>query len=357
MKLFSLGRQRAVPFPQFRDWVRLYVRRRNPGAKLENTETGFVLTLEGAAIACNLRQLYAQYAKTPDDREPIVESWMRSLVTTVPDHTWVEARATLRPTLKSTDMIEQARLSMQRATEPDDLPAAPFVGDLSAIVMRELSSTLTGVTQRQLEAWGVTLEVAMREAVNNMNMMGFPPITRELLSGGPSKKRSSAERDVVGLVFEGDHLTATWMVIERFRDHLGMRLQGDYVFAVPNRNRLVAVRSDEAALLSQIQHSNRNFKSLPYGLTGQLFHVSAATTGGVVTVYQLNAAAGGATPELDPKSPFAAKPKPEAQPVFADSAPPKQAGRELNSYYGLSEPTGGLDMVAPVAPAKKTSRR
>ena len=58
------------------------------------------------------------------------------------------------------------------------------------------------------------------------------------------------------MVIEGDHLSATWLIIERFRDYVTQRLLGDFVVAVPNRNRLTAIRADEPGLIGQIQQSS-----------------------------------------------------------------------------------------------------
>ncbi|HZT40962.1 MAG TPA: hypothetical protein VFA07_02175 [Chthonomonadaceae bacterium] len=332
MKILGLfQKNKPVPFGQFRDMVRLEVRRNSPGIRVENTENGFIISLDGAPIACNLRNLYASYCKTPSDRNALINRWLNSLITEVPEQTWVEARMTLRPVLKSEENLERARKSLQKAETPDSLPAEPFAGDVSAIVMREVSGTLTGVTQNQLESWGVSFEEAMHEALNNMNMLSFPPIVNVLVAGGSGKDKGPE----VGLVFEGDHLTATWLRMDRFRDHLAMRLESDYVVSMPARNRLVAVRSDEPGLISSLQMSNRNYYTLPYALTGKLFHVSVATTGGVVTVYDLGSRVGAGRAQA-----VVAKAA-EATTFFPNTpAPAKNLARDLNNYWGLTEPTG-----------------
>ncbi|HLV78854.1 MAG TPA: hypothetical protein VKT32_01195 [Chthonomonadaceae bacterium] len=338
MKIIGLfQKNKAVPFNQFRDMVRLEVRRNSPGIRVENTENGFIINLDGAPIACNLRNLYAAYCKHPTDRHALITNWMNSLITEVPEHTWVEARMILRPVLKSEENLERARKSLQKAETPDSLPSEPFAGDVSVIIMREVSGTLTGVTQNQLEAWGVSFEEALHEALNNMNMLSFPPIVNVLVAGGSMK---DSKGDEVGLVFEGDHMTATWLRMERFRDHLAMRLESDYVVSIPARNRLVAVRADEPGLISSLQMSNRNYYSLPYALTGKLFHVGVATTGGVVTVYQLGSGVGASRPQ-------AAAPKAAESTTFFPNTPaaePKTLARDLTNYWGLTEPTGENEM-------------
>jgi len=140
-------------------------------------------------------------------------------------------------------------------------------------------------------------------------------------------------------VFEGDHLTATWLVIERFRDYVTQRLQGDYVVFVPVRSRLVAIRADEPGLISQFQQSNRSYANQNYALTTQCYHVSGVTTGGIVSVYQ----AGGLNAEkieLDKMSMFAhgnasTLPTPGLQPAVRKSAPV-----DLSAWGGLSDATG-----------------
>ncbi|HZO88948.1 MAG TPA: hypothetical protein VFB38_11475 [Chthonomonadaceae bacterium] len=340
MKLFGLfGKEKPVPFTNFRDMVRAAVRRHHPGARMENNENGFILTLDDASVACNLRNLYAAYSHAPQDRDALISAWLDSLVTAVPEHTWVEARLTLRPTLKDAEYLARARAALLRTKDPDELPYAPFAGELSIIVMRDLPGTIAAVTRKQLESWGVTFDQALSEALNNMNMLNFPPVVNSLHAGGLAKKEAS-DQDLVGLVFRGDHLTATWLVLERFRDHIGQRLRGDYVVFVPARNQLTAIRADELGLITSVQQANRGYQSQPHALTGQCFHVSVATLGGAVTVYQ----PGRLGDTLAPSSPFAAgglaqqpAAPPPPTPVFTSTYRPPP--RDLNSWWGLSEPT------------------
>ncbi len=357
MKLFGLfNKDKAIPFPQFIDAVRLSVRRAYPGAKIENSENGLMLTIpEQRPFACNLRSLYNAYSKTPSQRDTLISEWMDTLsvhITDEPDKiTWQEARLTLRPILKDAEYIASARASMLRHKDPDSLPNAPFVGELSVIVMREVSRTLTGVTQKALDAWGVPFETVLAEALNNMNLMSFPPVTNELRAGGATRK-NAADQETVGLVFEGDHMTATWLILERFRDNLTQRLQGDYVVFAPSRNRLIAVRADEPGLIASVQQSNRNYRSLPYSLTAQCIHISASQTGGVPTLFQQGG--GNSRDSLDPNSLFAPGRTQQTLPNLNDqaaqaggqqAAPAGAAGYsrpqpvDLSAWGGLSEST------------------
>lgn len=341
MKIFglSLGKEKASSFPEFRDMVRLAVRRQHPGATVENTETGLILTIDGKKNVCNLRNLYMEYTKAPKDKDSQIHRWIMSLDVDIPEHGWIDAQITLRPTVKHlTDHIAIAQATLQRADPPDSLPHTEFIGDLGVIIMRDLPGTVVGVTQANLEAWGVTFEEAMQAAIMNMNMLPFPNVANALKAGGSSKR---GEQEEVGLVFEGDHLTATWLVIERFRDYVTQRLQGDYVAFVPIRSRLVAIRADEPGLITQIQQNNRSYNTQNYAITSQCYHVSAATTGGVVTVYQPGNLSADRI-ALDKSSMFAngnaaTLPTPGIQPptVGAKRATPV----DLSAWGGLSEST------------------
>lgn len=339
MKIFgvSLGKEKAASFPEFRDMVRLAVRRQHPNSVVENTETGFRFTLDGKKQNCNLRNLYSEYSKSPKDKDAHIHRWIMALVVDIPEHGWHDAQITLRPTIKhQSGYIAIAEATMQKNSIPDSLPHTPFIGELGVIIMRDLPGTAVAVTQSNLEAWGVTFEEAMQAAIMNMNMTPFPNISGALVAGGPAKR---IDQEEVGLVFEGDHLTATWLVIERFRDYVTQRLQGDYVAFVPIRSKLVAIRSDEAGLISQFQQDNRNYMSQNYALTSQCYHVSGATTGGVVSIYQ-----GGALNlervALDKSSMFAhgnvsSPPTPGLQPPVQRSTPV-----DLSNWGGLSDSTG-----------------
>lgn len=339
MKLPALfGKTKPLPFTKFCEIVRSAVRQHDPKLKINSTENGFILVSDEAPVACNLRSLYAAYCKAPGDCDALVLAWLKSLVTTPPEHTWLEACATLRPMLKDSEFLRHARTQMLKAPTPDSLPYQPVAGELFAIVVRDLPGTAVAVTEKQLEAWGVTFEQALEEALNNMNLLSFPPVIHSLLAGSATP-RSPEESQVVGLVFRGDHLTATWLLVERFRDHISQRLKSDYVAFVPNRNQLTAVRVDEPGLVTSILYSNQNYRSQPHALTHQCFHVSAATTGGVVSVYQQGALGGDS---LAPNSPFASSASalqaaPSA-PVPAGAAA-RPAPRALNDWWGLNEPT------------------
>ena len=361
MKLFGLtiGKEKPVSFPEFRDMVRLAVRRAEPTAKVENNETGLNLTLEGKPTqACNLRNLYREYQGDPKSREALVKRWIDTLLVDVPDHGWLDAQITLRPTLKNAEYVNLARRQMQKSATPDDLPHEPFVGEVSVIVMRDLPGTAVAVTKNNLEAWGVTFEEAMRTAINNMNMMSFPNVTNSLMAGGG--KRENQEE--VGLVMEADHLTATWLTIERFRDYLTQRLLGDYVVMVPVRNRLVAIRADEPGLIAQLQQTNRNFALQAHTLTSQIYHVSGSQTGGVVTVH--NPGLNVEKTVLDPNSVFAkgnssALPTGGIQPhmpgqAVVPGAPMNRPGPvDLSAWGGLSESTSEEEPPKPPSRGRK----
>ena len=156
---------------------------------------------------------------------------------------------------------------------------------------------------------------------------------------GREREQKRGDQEEVGLVFEGDHLTATWLVIERFRDYVQQRLQGDYVAFVPIRSRIIVIREDEPGLIAQFQQSNRSYMTQNYALTSQCYHINGATTGGVVSVYK----AGGLNAEtvaLDQSSMFAhgssaLLPSPGVQPAMRKPAPV-----DLSAWGGLSDATG-----------------
>ena len=337
MNLFGLtiGKEKPMPFPQFRDHVRLSVRRAVPSAKLDPRDFGFVLIQEGRApTTCNLRSLYLEYTRLPSDRDMMIQRWISSLTMEIPDHSWGEAQMTLRPTLKNADYVTHALRQMQKNTPPDSLSSSPFAGELSVIVMRELPGTVVAVTKSTLDSWEVTFEQAMQQALNNMNMQPFPTVTNSLVVAAATRKDSANEE--VGLVFEGDHLTATWIVDARFRDYLTQRLQGDFVAFVPARNRLTVIRADEPGLIAQIQTNNRNSTGQAHWLTHQGLHVSGATTGGFVTVHK--AGVNTDSTSLDMHGQFAGNA--QAVPLGTPTGPRrKPAMVDFSTWGGLAEST------------------
>ena len=346
MNLFGIFGKKAIPFNDFRSYVRQVVRQNAPKSKTDLTDNGFILTIDGTPIACNLRNLYTAYSRSPRDRDSIVKQWLDALVTEVPEQTWGDAMSTLRPMLKTKEYIHLANIQMQKNPAKDVLTAQPFVGDLCVIAVREYGGTLTAVTDRQFLDWGVTLEQAIRQGLNNMSMMGFPGAMSELRSQGSMVRGAASSGDIVGLVFEDNHLTATWLVVERFRDHLAMRLQSDFVVSVPYRGRLVAVRADEPALVASIIQSGRSSRAVSYALTSECFHVDISQTGGALTVYTGRQKGKG----MDPNSAFASALN--SAPLSNMETPQAREATVLVDFsqWGLKEPTGDLEAVSETTP-------
>jgi hypothetical protein len=301
MKLFNItiGKDKAVPFHEFRDIVRLTARRSYPTAKIENHDNGFNLTIDGKTQTCNLRALYSVYFKSPGQRDRLITEFLHKLVVDEPTYLWSEVVPLLRPQLKSAGFIREAQRSLAKQKNPDFLPSLPFHGDLHVIAVVDQPGQAWGVTQGLLDGWGVTLEQVMQHATTNLSTTRFPDPTNTLVAGSTGRKGTGVQEEV-GLVFEGTYLTATWLILERFRDYLGQRLQGSFIVAVPSRSKLTAVRDDEPGMIASLVQSNRGFQSLSYPLTGQLFHVSLSTTGGEVTVYNPAGGAGRTEAQFTP---------------------------------------------------------
>ncbi len=278
MKLFGVqvGKPKALTFEEFRDAMRLHARRLYAGCTLENGENGFTLTINGRTETCNIRGVYASYCKNPADLERITKQYLESLQVENPVHSWQDAQPLLRPSIRSVAFLEAAARSLARQKEPDSLPSIPFAGDLHVISVVEFKSRLWAVTQNGLDQWGVDINEVLKTAHNNMSMLSFPTPSSTFTAAGGMEE--------LGLVFDGDHLTATWLVMDRFRDYVGQRLQGNYVVSACSRSKLTAVRADETGLVATLRNQSRNFHTLPYPLTAQLFKVDMALTGGAVSV-------------------------------------------------------------------------
>src|ERR1700733_2601430 len=98
MKIFniSIGKEKAVPFNEFRDVVRLTARRIYPTAKIENHDNGFNLTVDGKTQTCNLRTLYSIYFKNTRDRDRLITEFLSKIVVDEPTYLWSEVMPMLR---------------------------------------------------------------------------------------------------------------------------------------------------------------------------------------------------------------------------------------------------------------------
>lgn len=327
---FQIGKNRVLSFSEFSELIRRAAQEAHPSAKVAPATNGFTVVMEGRTQTCNLRGLYAAYCKEPHKRDALIVEFLDSLQTEAPAGTWYETQPTLRPSLRSKEFLAAAQQSLQRQQVPDSLPAVPFLGDLYVIVMAEHRRRIWAVTQNLLNGWGITVEQTLEQAMNNMSIMAFPNIV-SVMQGGPLNLEA-------GFVFEGNHLTSSWILFERFRNYLGQRLQSNYVIAVPNRSRLIVVRDDMPSLISSVQQAIRNFHLQPYPLTNQLYHVDMGTTGGTVSVYHPQ----GGGESLSPESPFAgavwqSAPLPSISQVAQGLPQPTL----MNPWESFSEPTEG----------------
>lgn len=282
MKLFGvqIGKEKVYTFQDFREAVRTTAKHLHPGAIFTISENGFTLTIEGRTQTCNLRGVYANYIKQPHLRDHLISSYLETLSAEAPSHSWYEASPLLRPSLRSKGFIQLAEKSLLKQQEPDSLPTTAFLGDLNVIVVSEWQGRIWAITQNILNGWGITVEEAMEQAMNNMGITAFPDVVNVYHSSDPLTKNQE-----VGLIVEGNHQTATWILFDRFRDYIGRRLQGSFIVSVPNRGRLVAIKEEQTALIANVQSSYRNYQSLPYPLTSQLYHVDITSTGGSVSIY------------------------------------------------------------------------
>jgi hypothetical protein len=323
-----IGREKLLSFSDFCTLIRRAAQEAHPAAKFAPAANGFTIVLDGRVQTCNLRGLYAAYCKEPQKRDALIMEFLDSLETEAPAGTWYDTQAMLRPSLRSREFLADAQRSLQRQKVPDSLPAVHFLGELYVIVMAEHRSRIWAVTQNLLDGWGVTVEQALEQAMSNMSIMAFPNIV-SVMHGGPLNQEA-------GFVFEGNYLTSSWLLFERFRNYVGQRLQSNFVIAVPNRSRLIVVRDDMPSLIASVQQANRNFHLQPYPLTNQLYHVDIRATGGIVSVYQPH----GEGERLSPDSPFAgAVWQTPSLPSISQEAQGLLQPTPMNPWESFSEPT------------------
>ncbi len=323
MKLFgiNLGGEKPVSFSEFRDRVRQAARKAFPNAQFDISEKGFILKIGSRSENCNLQGIYASYQRDTRDCDKIIQNYLSTLESDNPVHSWFETQPLLRPSLRNTEFLTAANLSLNRSDPPDSLPAEEFIGNLQVILVTELKGRIWAVTQNALNTWEVEFSTALKQAYSNMSLVAFPAPTNIY--------RTHNGTEELGVVYENDHLTATWIVQERFRDYLGQRLQGSYVVAIPNRGRLTAVRADEKQLIITLQQSLRNFQTLPYPLFGQLLHVDMTQTGGQLSIYTSG--------EVQSQDSAFSGGKLQSLPSLSQAAQ-GVAQKEIDSKWGLSEP-------------------
>lgn len=198
----------------------------------EYDQAKFAIT-QGRGALIVLHNAYAEYCRAAKgDRDNVMQTFLRSWATTfeIPDE-FDDAKPDLLPVLRARTYFE---VDLKRIAPDADLDNYPYqiVGeDLCLSLVYDLPTTMMGVTQENLDAWGVTLYEGLEAAKENL------------------KERTTSYAQIGRLisVMHGDNYDASRLVLA---DSIAASItdeefQGPVIAMVPNRDTLLLASADD----------------------------------------------------------------------------------------------------------------
>ena len=193
---------------------------------------------QGRGALIILHNAYAEYCRAAKgDRDKVMQTFLRSWATTfvIPDD-FEDAKPDLLPVLRARTYFE---VDIKRIAPDADLDNYPYqiVGeDLCLSLVYDLPTTMMGVTQENLDAWGVTLYEALEAAKENLR----------------ERTNNYAQIGTMFSMVHGDSYDATRLVLIDAIERIG--IEGEVIAMVPNRDSLLlASEGDEEALCSMLK--------------------------------------------------------------------------------------------------------
>lgn len=132
-----------------------------------------------------LGRVYEEYVLTPSRaRQSVIDKFLSTVSNgneEIIPSTYEIARPNLLPLLRDSVDVAVAELSVLRASaidgsefKPFAMAGGPLVGTLIQGIAFDTPNSINRVTEAQLEVWGVTLDTAMDDAVDNLRTMNYP---------------------------------------------------------------------------------------------------------------------------------------------------------------------------------------
>jgi uncharacterized protein YtpQ (UPF0354 family) len=197
----------------------------------------FSVTRAGGALII-LHNAYAEYCRAEKgERDKVMQTFLRSWASTfeIPEE-FEDAKPDLLPVLRARTYFE---VDLKRIAPDADMGNFPYqiiAEDLCLSLVYDLPTTMMGVTQEKLDAWGVTLYEALEIATDNLR----------------ERTTNYAQIGTMFSMVHGDGYDATRLILTDSIARMG--LEGEVIAMVPNRDSLLlASEDDEEALCSMLK--------------------------------------------------------------------------------------------------------
>lgn len=254
MGLWSRLFNRPMSPDRFAKLILKRVRQSGETRPIEYVREDFELRVEQSRMY--LGNLYALHERAdPEDRESAIKSFLATWHTAgfEPPTDFDDAKADLLPSLRARSYVANIDELLRGKGEGGDLPYEVIGEHLAATLVYDLPHSMQTVGSKQLEDWGITFYEAMEVAKRNL---------------AETTDQYGKLGSICAMVV-GDAYDATRLLLD---DHLDqMEVEGDTLAAVPNRERLYVVGSDDeeglAVLAALVEQDLTHERSL----CGRLF--------------------------------------------------------------------------------------
>jgi uncharacterized protein YtpQ (UPF0354 family) len=138
----------------------------------------------------------------------------------------------------------------------------PLAGDLVALAVVDRPDTIIMVTQSTLEQWKMPESAVYAKAIENLD--AHPLIPKRFDSDGAT---------LFALDDKEDAYESARILSEKARASLEKALGGKALFAIPDRESLVAARKDHATSVAKLRALAAMMSRGPYGISPAVFEV------------------------------------------------------------------------------------
>ncbi len=210
----------------------------------------------------SLRNLYDEYCKVPRAvRSHQLKHVVRALLSyhkEMPEE-FQDAACDLRPMVRTRSYFDLIRLQQRvEGGEGPNIPCQPIGDHLAASLVYDLPEAMRTISQDSLDEWGVSYYEAMEVARRNLEEMEF---------------RFAGLDDRMYASVTGDNYDASRLLLTDLIRRL--KVNGDYIAMVPNRDSLLIAGSDDveglailADLAEKALEEPRPMSAIPMRLDG-----------------------------------------------------------------------------------------
>jgi hypothetical protein len=241
------------------------------GCKVTRTEGRVIWTSCGDAGeegSLNLANLDETVKGMPaaTERAAAARTFVHNLVQMAANMPETAPLGDLRLSIKTKDTIEATyRRVPPEAREKYKPVSWPLAGDLVAMAVVDRPDTIAMVMQPTIEKWKMTESAVYAKAIENLDAHPLAP-----------KRFDRDGATLYALDDDQDAYESSRILSAQARASLEKALGGKALFAIPDREHLVAARKDDAVSVAKLRALAATMASGPYGISPAVFDVDEA---------------------------------------------------------------------------------